>query len=145
MSAEQLKTTVYRVAGQVYNEGRLEVMDDLWNADLVYHRPPFPDLEGREALREDISNLRNAFPDMELTFDEIIFEGDTSVARWTFRGTHTGQSPSIPVPPAGKQVTVTGVCVHHWAGGKIVEHWTHSDWLGLMQQLGVIPTPGQTG
>jgi predicted ester cyclase len=76
---------------------------------------------------------------MHLRVKEIILDGDTHAGPWTFRATHTGRSPALPVPPTGKQVIATGCTVSHWADGKITEEWNYVDWLGLFHQLGVIP------
>jgi len=55
---------------------------------------------------------------------------------------HTGQSPTLPIPPTGVEVTLVGCNVSHWANGKIIEEWEFSDYLGLLTQLGVIPPLG---
>ena len=85
---------------------------------------------------------RSAFPDMQLTIEDQIAEGDKVVTRWTARGTHQGELMGIP--PTGKQATVTGITVGRVANGKFVESWSNFDALGMMQQLGVVPVPGQT-
>jgi predicted ester cyclase len=71
---------------------------------------------------------------------DLIAEGDKVAGRWTARGTHKGDL--FGIPPTGKQGTVTGIDIYHFAGGKIEENWSNWDALGLMQQLGVIPAPG---
>jgi len=63
------------------------------------------------------------------------------VTRWTYRGTH--KSELMGIAPTGKQVTVTGICIDRIVGGKIAEEWGEMDNLGMMQQLGVVPSPGQ--
>ena len=82
-----------------------------------------------------------AFPDLHFTVEDLIAEGDKVVARLTVRGTQQGAFMGIP--PTGKHVTVTGIDINRLAGGKSVEHWLNMDTLGLLQQLGVIPAPGQ--
>lgn len=81
----------------------------------------------------------SAFPDMHLTVEDQIAEGDRVVTRWTMHGTHQGELMGIP--PTGKAVTISGTSIDRLAGGKVAEHWAEFDLLGLMQQLGVIPTP----
>ena len=81
-----------------------------------------------------------AFPDIQYTVEALLAEGDKVVVRWTARGTHTGELMGIP--PTGKQVTVTGVNIGRVANGRIVEEWGEFDMMGMMQQLGVVPTPG---
>jgi len=83
-----------------------------------------------------------AFPDLHFTVEDMIAEGDKVVARLTARGTQAGAFMGIP--PTGKQASITAIDINHMAGGKSVEHWLEMDTLGLLQQLGVIPAPGQT-
>jgi len=80
-------------------------------------------------------------PDVHFTVDDIIAEGDKVAARWTSTGTHKGELMGIP--STGKKVMVTGIVINHFADGKIVDDWESYDILGMMQQLGVIPSPGQ--
>jgi len=82
-----------------------------------------------------------AFPDLHFTVEDFIAEGDKVVARLTVRGTQQGIFMGIP--PTGKHATVTAIDINRMAGGKSVEHWLNMDTLGLLQQLGVIPAPGQ--
>lgn len=140
--AEEWKAKCIRVHREAWNEGNLDALDELHAADLVVHWPPFPDIEGLKAWREFAANMRIAFPDLQATTDEIIVEGDTYAARWATWGTHTAQSPAMPIPPTGKQMTVTMCGMGHIVEGKIVEEWLYSDNLGLFQQLGVIPPLG---
>jgi len=71
----------------------------------------------------------------------MITEGDKVVERFSFKGTNTGSF--MGVPATGKKVTSSGMSVFRIANGKIVEHWGENDALGTMQQLGLVPTPGQ--
>jgi predicted ester cyclase len=84
-----------------------------------------------------------AFPDEHTTFDNQIAEGDKVVSRMTSTATHTGEFQGIPA--IGKKVTVTGIWIDRVVDGQIVERWGVVDTLGLMQQLGVVPPPGQAG
>ena len=144
--SEELKATIRRVNDEAWNKGNLDALDELYAADYVYHRPPFLDVEGLEAFKQYIADLRTAYADLQLTLDEIIVEGNTSTSRWTYRGTHKGRSPAFDIPPTGKQVTFTGCTVNHWVEGKIVEDWNSIGYLDLLQQLGfkIVPPPGQS-
>jgi len=128
---------------EVYNKGNLDAVDDTAAANEVLHNSPFPDLVGREAHKQYVAGLRAAYSGLHMAFGEAIGEGNTTVVRWTLRGTHTGQSPTFPIPPTGKQVTITGCLVTHWVEGRAVEHWNHVDYLGLLQQLGAVPPMGK--
>ena len=121
------------------NKGNIDAMDDLLAPDVVRHQPQSPDIKGLEASKQVVRDLDAAFPDRHEVIDEIIVEGDTSVVRLTFQGTHTGPHPLMP-PPTGKQVTFTMCMISHWEGGKVIEDWLYLDMLGMMQQLGAIPS-----
>ncbi len=82
---------------------------------------------------------RKAFPDLRLTIDDQIAEGETVVTRWTATGTHEGELMGIP--PTGKQATTTGININHVSGGKLVDGWGIFDQLGLLQQIGAVPVP----
>jgi steroid delta-isomerase-like uncharacterized protein len=114
------------------------LIDELVAPEFVGHDPALPqDIAGPDGQREVVSGYRAAFPDLEVTIDDQIAEGDRVVTRWTARGTHTGDLWGIP--GTGKQVTVTGTSIDRNQDGRIVETWSHWDALGLMQQLGVVP------
>ncbi len=94
-----------------------------------------------QRLRTDqIVWLTTAFPDLHLTIEDEIAEGDKVVTRVTARGTHQGSFMGIR--PTGKRAVVTGIVIDRFANGKTVEAWNNLDDLGLLQQLGVIPAPG---
>jgi predicted ester cyclase len=84
---------------------------------------------------------RGAFPDGRTTVEAVIAEGDKVVHRWTFRGTHRGELMGIPL--TDNQVTITGTTLDRVSGGKMEEEWNNFDQLGMLQQLGVAPAPGQ--
>jgi predicted ester cyclase len=99
---------------------------------------------GKEVLPPQfITANRAAFPDLRLTIEDQIAEGDKVVTRFTARGTHRGKLPGIA--PTGKQVTTTAIIINRYTGGKIAESWINGDILGLLQQLGVIPRMAQAG
>jgi predicted ester cyclase len=79
---------------------------------------------------------RASFPDMMVTTEDLIAEGDKVVERWTLTQTHTGE-PFMGASASGKRVQVTGISIYRIADGKIVEHWANMDLLGMLQQLGL--------
>ena len=81
----------------------------------------------------------DAVPDLALTIEEQVAEGDTVVTRWSARGTQQG--PLFGIAPTGRAVTATAIHIHHLAAGRIVEQWEQFDTLGLLRQLGVVPAP----
>lgn len=138
--SEANKTLVRRVYDDMWNKSDLSVPDTIYASDVVNHELPPGMPEGIEGTKAYFGMFLSAFPDTQMTVEEQIAEGDKVVTRWTARGTHTGELMGIP--PTGKQVTVTGINVDRIAGGKIVEEWGEFDMMGMMQQLGVVPTPG---
>jgi predicted ester cyclase len=88
-----------------------------------------------------MSSWFDAFPDGHMTIDDLVVEGDKVVARYTLTGTHKGEFMGIPA--TNKKVTGWVIEIDRVAGGKCVEGWSRMDTLGLMQQLGVVPTPGK--
>jgi predicted ester cyclase len=109
----------------------------------VAHFPGVPGPLDREGFTQLGNVFTSAFPQSQTTIDDEIAEGDKVVSRWTYRAVHRGEFQGIP--PAGKQVTMTGLTLLRIAGGKIVEHWVELDQLGLLQQLGVVPPAQETG
>jgi predicted ester cyclase len=140
--SEEIKATIRRLVEEAWHKGNLDVLDEVYDANFVFHRPPFPDIEGIEAYKQYVADFRKGFPDLRFTIDEIIVEGGTSATRYTTQGTHTGQSAILRLPPTGKQVTGPLVTVAHFVDGKVVEEWSYADFLGSLQQLGVIPPMG---
>jgi predicted ester cyclase len=95
-------------------------------------------MRGLESLKQLIIGLLRAFPDQHETIDDPVAEGDKVVARVRWTGTHQGEY--LGVAPSGKQVTYTAITIYRIVGGKVVESWQEGDRLGLMQQLGIIPS-----
>ena len=144
MSTEENKALVRRTVEEGWNQGNVAVFDELLAPNFICHDPGVPDVRTREDYKRWATEIRNAFPDFHLTIDNLIAEGDQVVVRWTARGTNTGDIVTpMPIPATGKQVTVTGITIDRFAGGKLVEIWQQWDTMGFMQQLGVIPAPGQ--
>ncbi len=140
MSTEKNKALVRHFFEEVLNQGKLALIDELHVPDFVYHNASRT-IHGLESFKQYLSMLLTAFPDLHVTIEDMIGEGDRVVVRFTFRGTHQGDLRGIP--PTGKQVAVRGIDILCAANGKVVEEWANIDELGLMQQLGVILVPGQ--
>ncbi len=140
MSAEDNQATARRWYEGVFNEGNLELIDELFAPTFVDHDPVNP-LPGLQGVRQVIGMYRGAFPDLHITVEDWIMEGDKIVTR--FRAEGTNQGSFMGLPPTGKHVTVTGIDILGFEHGKIAEHWGNRDDLGMLQQLGVVPPPGQ--
>jgi steroid delta-isomerase-like uncharacterized protein len=141
MSTEENKVLLQRFYDEVFNQGNLDVADELIAADAVEHEA-FPGLEGSgpEVAKQFITIIRRAFPDVRVQAHDMIAQGDRVAARITFTGTHQGEF--LGIPATGKQIEVGTMDIVRVANGKMVEHWGITDNLTMMQQLGVVPTPG---
>ncbi len=139
MSTEDNKALMHR-AYDALNQKNLAVLDEVDAPDLVVHIVSTT-IQGLEAFKQGLSLFLTAFPDARFILEDLIAEGDRVVVRYTFRGTHTGNYMGIA--PTGKQVTQTGITINRFANGKAVELWGNVDDLGLLQQLGAVPAPGQ--
>ncbi|MBI3362976.1 MAG: ester cyclase [Chloroflexi bacterium] len=124
-----------------FNKGNMAAIDEIVAPGHTNSGPgSLPGLPpGPEGSKQIISVYRNAFPDLQLTVDDVIAEGDKVVTRWTGRGTHKGELAGIP--PTGKTAVTTGMGVDRIVNGKIVESWGIFDQLGMLTQLGVVPPP----
>jgi steroid delta-isomerase-like uncharacterized protein len=140
MSAEENKALVRRFVEGFWNEGNMATADELMAPDAEIHMPTgeVVDVDG---LKGFAGTFRESFPDWHSTFEELVAEGDRVAERWTGRGTHLGELQGIP--PTGKRVEVPGSVFYRIVNGKIVEFRGQLDMMGLMQQLGVIPSPQQ--
>ncbi|MGD2144866.1 MAG: ester cyclase [Anaerolineae bacterium] len=138
MSLRENKAIFRQIVEKGFNKGNLAIVDELVAANHVNHAD---NVRGPQEYKRFITMYRTAFPDLQMTVEDQIAEGDKVVNRWTSRGTHKGVLMGIP--PTGKQVTLTGIYVARIVGGKIIEEWGNFDALGMMQQLGVVPSPGQ--
>lgn len=139
--SEQNKALVRQVMVDVWQDGKLEKIDDYYAEDFVSHddTPGIP--QNREGLKMFAGMLEAAFSGGAVTVDDQISEGDRVVTRWSSTSSHSGDF--LGVPASGNEVKITGINVSRIAGGKIVEEWGEADMLGLMQQIGAVPDPGQ--
>ena len=136
---EANKKVSRRLIEEAFNEGRYETIDELVASSFTQHDPSSPvPVEGVDGLRGFIDVYRTSFPDLKVTIEEQIAEGDRVATRWSAIGTH--QADLMGISATGKQATVTGITIDTIADGKIVESYNNWDTLGLLQQLGVVPT-----
>jgi len=141
MSTEANKASMRRFYDEVFNKKNKAAIDEFIDPNQVDHDAPPGTPGGLKGAKQTITMYLTAFPDLHFTVEDLIAEGDKVVARLTVRGTHQGIFMGIP--PTGKKATSTAIDINRLAGGKSVEHWLKMDSLGLLQQLGVIPAPGQ--
>jgi predicted ester cyclase len=100
-------------------------------------------VRGLAGIRRLCEVLLTAFPDLHVTVDAFVAEGDQVAGRYTWRGTHLGELalPALRIAPTGKQAMWTATTISRIADGKIAEDWEDANWLGLLRQLGVTITP----
>src|SRR5919112_1810418 len=143
MSAEENKALARR-SWEIVTETNLNTLDEalqeVYADDIVMHEPD-EDVRGIEGLTQFVSMIRSALPDLRITLEEDIAEGDKVVSRWRAQGTHQGELMGIAA--TGNEVAITGITIHRIEEGKIVEEWENWDALGLMQQIGAIPSPDE--
>ena len=142
MMSEENKALVRRFLEEAFNKGNLGVVDEICASDYVLHDPASPEeIRGPEGIKGFVQMYRSAYPDTDITVEDQIAEGDAVVTRWTARGTHQGEL--FGVAPSGNRVEVTGISIDRFSEGKAAESWTNYDALGMLQQIGAIPEPGQ--
>ncbi len=143
MSAEENKALVRRYAQELLNQTNLDLFDEIFAPDFVQYGADPDQVSGVEDLKQFFIMMRLGFPDFQVTIEDLFAaEGEKVVLRFVFRGTHEGEFTGIT--PTGKQVTMAGIDIFRIAGGKIVELWNQEDVLGMMQQIGAVPAPGQS-
>ena len=136
--SENNKAIVRRLFDELWNKGNLSLADQLFTPNYTHHDSSSPDFgHGPESERKRATLYRTAFPDLRLTIEDLIAEGDTVMARWSCHGTHKGDLNGIA--PTGKQFTISGVTTARFLNGKLAEGYVNWDALGMMQQLGVVP------
>jgi steroid delta-isomerase-like uncharacterized protein len=126
---------------RMFENGDPGMVDEIVAADYINHDAPYSN--GSEGIKAAVTTFKKAFPDAQFKIAFQLAEGDKVVTRYTWRGTHLGEGYGIPA--TGKQVNWTVTVTFRIADGKICEAWQNRDQWGLMQQLGVVPTPGQSG
>ena len=147
---ERNKVVLNRFWEEVWDQGKLDVVDEIFHQDFVDHGlAPGLTKQGPEGAKEAVMQFRDAMPDLYLKVDDMIAEGDKVLTRWTSGGTQTGplRSPRGEIPPSGRVGKVQGMTLNRVEDGRIIEAWDNFDILGMLQQLGVIPSgpPGGGG
>ena len=140
---ETNKELTSRFLEGVFNQHDLSVFDELIAVDFVEHEEvPVPGITPDKAgSRQGFALMFEAFPDMHIEVENMVANGDRVAIRSTFTGTHQGEMMGIPA--TGKQVRVGAMDIVRLRDGKTTDHWGVLDNLGMLMQLGVIPTPGE--
>jgi predicted ester cyclase len=138
MSVEENKTIVRRLLKEIINQRNLALLDEVVASDCVFHGAGGQEVSGTEVVKQLLTTFFDAFGNFHVTIEDMVGEGDKVVVRFTESGRHQGEFKGIA--PTGKEVTWAEIAIFRLTGGRIVEGWMVEDMLGLMQQLGAIPT-----
>ena len=138
--SEQENAALLRRTWEEVSRKNLDIFDEVYAPTVQYHGPD-GDIECPAGLKEMVSGYLGAFPDMQITVEDVIASGDQAVSRVTLRGTHQGDLQGIA--PTGKRIEISGMNLVRIENGQIVEEWENIDMLGLMQQIGAIPAPAE--
>jgi steroid delta-isomerase-like uncharacterized protein len=141
MSIEQNKVLVRQFVEAADKHDFATATTCLSPDDLKVHMAGVPQPLDYETFLQFGQMWHSAFPDEQTAFEDQVAEGDKVVSRMTSTATHQGEFQGIP--PTGKKIKVTGIWIDRIANDRIVERWGVIDMLGVMQQLGLIPAPGQ--
>jgi len=140
MSTESNKAMAKRFLEEVINGGKMALADEMIAPEYVDHAAPPglpPNVEG---LKMFFSTFRKAFPDLHYHLEDMIAEGDMVVQRTTVHGTMKGDFMGMSA--TGKHANWSEIHISRFVNGKLAEHWANIDQLGMLQQLGLAPTPG---
>lgn len=137
---EETKNRTREVSEVIFNQGDLDYIDEAYAEDVVLHDvPEGEDYEGREAFRQWVKELREAFPDFETEIEDVVVGEEKIVTQYVARGTHEGPLSSFDLPPTNETVEFEGVTVHRMDGEVATEAWWYYDLLGILTQLGLVP------
>ena len=137
--SEENKAVVRRF-WEAFNSHNLDGWDEVCAANFMNHDPGLPTPHADlPTLKQTIGMLQTAFPDLKASEEDLISGGDRVVVRRTFRGTHMGEF--MGVVPSSKEVEFTGIFISRLSGGKIEEQWVVFDALGMLRQIGAVPSP----
>lgn len=137
------ESTIRTVFEGLWNGSNSSVVYEHVHEDYVIHdRDVAEERRGPELYRALASGTREVFPDAAFTIEDAVVDGDRVALRWTMTGTHEGSMAGEE--PTGREVELSAIEINRFSDGKLVETWTQSDQLGLLQQAGALEQPGST-
>jgi steroid delta-isomerase-like uncharacterized protein len=135
VAAAENKVLVRRFYEEAWDQGKLDVIDELFADDYIRHDlRPSQALAGPDGMKRITADFRAAFSDLQFDVEIVIAEDEFVAARWTASGTHTGSWGTVQ--PTGRTARFSGVNIFRFENGKVSELWNHRDDLGLMEQVG---------
>ena len=134
---------LHRWFEEVWNQGRESAIDEQFAQGCVAHGLGESDItvHGPDEFKQFWRNIRAALPDVRIEVQDLVSDGHKAAARVVLTGTHTGEG--LGAPPSGNRVRIAGIVMVHIQNGQIVEGWNSWDQLGLLRQIGVVPTEKQ--
>jgi steroid delta-isomerase-like uncharacterized protein len=133
MSADQNKNTIRKLYEEILNEGQWERLAPIIADDYI----GVNNQKGPSAFAETVRGLRQGFPDIKWTVEDLVAEGDKVVVRWSWQGTHS--NTFMGFEPTHKSLSNHAIAIYQFRGDQIVHAWLESDRFGFLQQIGVIP------
>ena len=128
-----------RLADEVFSGGNMAAFDEIIADSYVNHNMPVPGIPGTKAgFRQIVSATRDAFSDLHVTVQDVVVDGEFAVFHDTVQA--TSRAPFFGVPSNGAKLRWTEIHFLRIVGGQVTEHWTNFDQLGILQQLGAIPS-----
>lgn len=138
MTSEANKLTMQKFV-EFINTASETLADELISPDAIFHVPGNPEpMRGPAGYLEIIGMMRGGFPDIQWTLEEMVAESDKVAARFIMRGTHQGTF--FGVPPTGKKIMVQAMNIYRLSNGQFIEERGQPDMLGLLQQIGAVPS-----
>jgi steroid delta-isomerase-like uncharacterized protein len=135
-SIEANKALVRRFIEEVFVASRPDAVDELVADDFTPHSWPGVG-PGREPLKQAQQRISQGLADARMTIAEMIAEGDLVAVRLTSHGRHTGEFMGMPA--SGQEYTIGEIHIFRVRDGKVAEHWSEADMLGMLRQLGAMP------
>jgi len=138
-SQEKNKLVAKRLVEEVFNNGNMRIFNEIFADNYLNHNMPVPGVPGtKEGFRQVVVATRQAFPDVHVNIEDMIAEDDLVVFHDTAQATSRGDF--LGIPPTGKRLEWTEIHFLRIASDRIVEHWNNFDQLGILKQLGAIPS-----
>jgi steroid delta-isomerase-like uncharacterized protein len=138
VSADENKARFLQYFDRIFNRCDPDATAEAFAPDIVFHAPIRPEaMRGPGEVQQWAARLRAGFPDLHITIEDLLAEGDTVMARWSWTGTHRGEFEGIP--PTGRRVSARALEIYRFVDGRVQEVWLELDPMHLLRQLGVMP------
>jgi|SRR5579864_2181183 steroid delta-isomerase-like uncharacterized protein len=138
MTRESNIATMERLNAAI-ESGDFQAFEEVFAPGAIDHDPAPGQIPGPEGFRQFFTELRTAFPDLKVSVEKMIADAEYVALAYTITGTHQGRF--LGFAPTGKQMRARGVEIGKFAHGQLIERWGSSDQLGILQQLGLVPSP----